>query len=423
MKILFINTYLSGGAAKGAKFLFNLIKKNTHGSRFLFLHGEKQRDSDFIKYNDFRWFDLLGSKKVSRFIRNIVVSKNVLEFGKNYKYDDRFSSFSLSQTTIKSISTEDFDIIHLNWIAKFFDYYLFFSQISKKQRIVLTLRDMNCFTGGCHHADNCTQFFNVCDDCPQLKLSSLNNDIKEIFLEKEKALFHLADDQMIIACPSKWVMLHSSKSRLLGRFEHVYIPHGIDINKYYLKDKMECRKKLGINTEKMIVLFVAHSLDNKRKGFEMLLKAFDNIKSENICLISVGNIQDKEKLNSKKFDHISLGYIDSDEKMADVYNSADVFITPSLAESFGFTIAESLCCGTPVISFETTAITEKIYDSKNGYLVELGSSSDLSIKIDKFLKQGVALSRKEIFLDASKKYSHIKMVDKYLDIYNKVLHK
>ena len=64
--------------------------------------------------------------------------------------------------------------------------------------------------------------------------------------------------------------------------------------------------------------------------------------------------------------------------MAEVYNMADVYVTPSLQESFGFTVCEAMSCGTPVVAFPVGGILDQIHHKKNGYLAKYESVEDLA---------------------------------------------
>ena len=65
-----------------------------------------------------------------------------------------------------------------------------------------------------------------------------------------------------------------------------------------------------------------------------------------------------------------------------VYSAADVFIAPSLAESFGYVILESLCCGTPVVAFNVGGIPDLIVHKENGYLAKYKDADDLAKGIE-----------------------------------------
>ena len=59
---------------------------------------------------------------------------------------------------------------------------------------------------------------------------------------------------------------------------------------------------------------------------------------------------------------IFTGFI-SDAQLRQLYNMAEVFVFPSFYEGFGFPILEAFCCGTPVITAETTACVEIAADA------------------------------------------------------------
>jgi glycosyltransferase involved in cell wall biosynthesis len=62
-----------------------------------------------------------------------------------------------------------------------------------------------------------------------------------------------------------------------------------------------------------------------------------------------------------------LGNLDK-SSLVQVYNAADVLVTPSLHEGFGMTILEAMACGTPVITSNTSAMPEVAGDA--GILVD-----------------------------------------------------
>ncbi|MGI8430169.1 MAG: glycosyltransferase family 4 protein [Solirubrobacteraceae bacterium] len=54
---------------------------------------------------------------------------------------------------------------------------------------------------------------------------------------------------------------------------------------------------------------------------------------------------------------LELGWV-SDERLAELYNAADVLLFPSLAEGFGWPVAEAMACGTPVVASDIPALRE-----------------------------------------------------------------
>ena len=53
-----------------------------------------------------------------------------------------------------------------------------------------------------------------------------------------------------------------------------------------------------------------------------------------------------------------------DQALADIYNSMDLYLAPSLAEGFGIPILEAQACGIPVITTDNTSMTELTFNGR-----------------------------------------------------------
>ena len=181
---------------------------------------------------------------------------------------------------------------------------------------------------------------------------------------------------------SRWIAAEAKRSSLLGRFASTIIPNGLDTSDFAPRDKMFSRDTLGVPRDKKVVLFVADSATNKRKGFDYLAKALEGLRDRSdLFLLSVGGSE--PKISGLPILH--LGRINHDRMLSIIYSAADVFVIPSLQESFGQTVTESLACGTPVVGFDTGGIPDMVRPGITGYLAPVGNASELGSAIVRVL--------------------------------------
>lgn len=309
----------------------------------------------------------------------------------------------------------DSDIVHLHWVNEgMLDFEKFFQLCNKK--IVWTLHDMNSFTGGCHHSDDCRKFQADCNVCPQLKNTIDDTIAKQMLSIKMMSLKNRNENSISIITPSKWLMNLSKSSILFSRFKHYVIPNVGNEHQFNIQNKQIARKQLGIPQGKYVVLFIAHHIDNPRKGIKYLQAAIKEVNSDDILLCAVG-----DKLNMEdELNIIELGYVFDENKMAAIYNACDLFVLPSLAENFPNTICESLLCGSPVVAFNVGGIPELII-SNNGILVEKENSKELANAIISFKNGEIKLDREFISQEVKNKISSSIVIPQVINVYKSML--
>jgi glycosyltransferase involved in cell wall biosynthesis len=72
--------------------------------------------------------------------------------------------------------------------------------------------------------------------------------------------------------------------------------------------------------------------------------------------------------------------------LAERYRSADMFVTPSLSETFGMTLIEAMSCGLPVVASETGGMPAIVGEGACGILVEPGNAAALASAILRLLR-------------------------------------
>lgn len=106
-----------------------------------------------------------------------------------------------------------------------------------------------------------------------------------------------------------------------------------------------------------------------------------------------------------------------DEKTVQKYfNKAIASLHPlAYSESFGLTLIEAMASGCPVIAFNQGSIPEIIENNKTGFIVE-----DVKEMIKAVSKIGI-IDRNYCRSYTEKRFNIPRMIDEYLDIYNKII--
>ncbi|NJO00627.1 MAG: glycosyltransferase [Bacteroidia bacterium] len=175
---------------------------------------------------------------------------------------------------------------------------------------------------------------------------------------KEKSLAQAHN--LSIISPSQWLHQHASRSRILKRFPHHCFPHGLDLQTFKPLDKQISRQILNLPSDKKVILFIADSVHNERKGFAYLMAALRLIPHDDLLLAIVGNGQPNQSPLAVQ----KLHFITDDRLLAAAYSAADLCVVPSLEDNLPNTVLEAMACETPVLGFAVGGIPEMIRPTK-----------------------------------------------------------
>lgn len=294
------------------------------------------------------------------------------------------------------------DIINLHWVGNMLNYPRFFTKVKKP--IVWTLHDNNPFQGIAHYR---------CERTLYEQFRDLENQVCEL---KSNAINQHPDISVVNLC--NWMKIEAEKSKAFANRPHVIIPNSIDISVFRVYDKVAVRKDLGLPVDKPILLFVSQSVENRWKGFDILKSAIMLLDRDCFLLI-VGEANDNLDVPCEK---MFMGTINDEQLMAYLYAAADAFILPTLEDNLPNTMVESLCCGTPVITFSNGGMTDYIKNMKNGIIVKDPNSDDLLQAINIFLDNMLQFDdRKMISHDNHEKFSPRLQAKRYVELYKSIL--
>ncbi|QDA30610.1 glycosyltransferase family 4 protein [Thermococcus indicus] len=152
-----------------------------------------------------------------------------------------------------------------------------------------------------------------------------------------------------------------------------HIPNGYNQDRIRTIPKSEARKKLGLSQDVKILFNLARLLPYK--GHRYLIDAMSIVVKERddiVCFIGgSGPLKEKlqEQINKLGLqEHVKLLGFVPDDQLALWVNAADLFVLPSLSESFGIVQIEAMAVGIPVVATINGGSEEVITSEDYGLL-------------------------------------------------------
>jgi len=174
--------------------------------------------------------------------------------------------------------------------------------------------------------------------------------------------------------------LRNTARKTLPKFRYDIIHNGVDIELFRPMGTRSLSDKNGVR-----LITVSRLVE--RKGIQYLFRALAELCSEmadnpklKLLVVGEGNYRSKlehlrNKLNLERI--VEFYGFCPNEKLPELYNQADVFVLPSLTESFGQVFGEAMACGLPIIGTNVGGIPEIVIDNENGLLIQPGDVAGL----------------------------------------------
>ncbi len=141
----------------------------------------------------------------------------------------------------------------------------------------------------------------------------------------------------------------------------------------------ELRRQWGLGPDDLAVVHVSRLA--AEKNYPLLFAAFDHIKSAHstarLIIVSDGPL--RRKLQRQRPDAIFTGFLPRAD-LARHYASGDLFLYPSLTETFGNVLTEAMASGLPVLAFDYAAAARYVKDGENGWLVPFGDERGFVVR-------------------------------------------
>lgn len=402
LKVLHLNyNDKKGGAAIAVNRIHECLKLNGVISKVLV--AKKTDDDD----------DFIGPSSTIDEIKYKIfeaLNRQILKLEKKVNYDSNSYNL-LPNNIIKLINTLDFDLINLHWIG---NNFLRIKDIKRIQKpIIWTLHDMWPYCGSEHYSIT-SRFL---DGYKKENKVHKGLDFERYCWENKVKNY---PKKINVIATSDWQLENVKKSALFKNNKANKIGLPLDFNFWKPINKSTSRNILNISENKNVILIGSENINSKRKGYKNLIRMLELKKNiNNLLILTFGENRIETNIENINFKNIRPNSYD----LRLIYSCADVYLSPSLQESFGQTSLESISCLTPVVCFDSTGTTEIIKHKLTGYISKENDYEDFYLGtkwVLENLKNKITLDRIN-YLKERFSYEHISK--SYINLYENIIQK
>lgn len=280
------------------------------------------------------------------------------------------------------------DVVHLhNLHDRYFDLRAL-PGLCARLPVVLTPHDAWLTTGHCAHSFDCERWTRGCGRCPYLGTPpAIRRDATARNLSFRAGIFR--SSSLHLVAPSRWLLDRFERSVARPGLRSARVIHnGIDTDVFAPGDRDRARRELGLPPDRTILLFAANLAGaNPFKDYASLSAALERLgrrpRERPILLVMLGGDAGGSSPEIRGVETASLPFVHDDAQLVRYIRAADIFVHPSRADTFPYTVLESMACGTPVIASRVGGIPEQITHEHDGLLVEPGDAASLAGAIDR----------------------------------------
>ena len=251
---------------------------------------------------------------------------------------------------------------------------------------------------------------------------SLRGSDVPYFNDRFNILYHFLTPLLrIILCnaakvTANSILLKELANRSFPRVPISVITNGIDTDFY--------TPAISFPVSPFNILFVGRLI--QRKGVNYLLQAFAKLRMEKEAVLTIagtGNLNDVLKKQTDELCLTDSVYFLGELRGKDLlkaYQSANVFVLPSLNEGMSNALLEAMACGLPVIVTDTGGTKELV--SANGIIVEKKSADALYnalLKLSTSPDQCIEMGKKSRKIAENMSWNN--MAEQYYELYQATL--
>ena len=255
--------------------------------------------------------------------------------------------------------------------------------------------------------------------------------------EKNKKLIqeHITQAKNLVATSDS--IIHCYDKLGVERSNIHKVTNGVVLENFRIKvNKNIEKKKYGLDSQALTLISVGRN--HEKKNYDLILKIAQILKAKTKLKFQFIIVGKGVKKLKNKINHLNLNknfflfeafpltsltnlFLPS-EDLIKLYKISDIFIFPSLIESFGIVIIEAMATGIPLVVSRVPGSKDLVKNNENGFMVSKNNAQEF-VKAIMNLHDNKKLHKriKKNCLNSVKYYDWQRVSDKYIDLYKKII--
>ena len=251
-----------GGAAQHTYQFHKLINEDG-GASTMFVRSKGTFDASVHEVRPSKWRTRVG--------RLFAAARRVLRYEASASY--AFDMDYLANVCVRDYLVDQLKKPDLVWVFQT-DGLLNIRDVRTIHRfygcpIILGMADRAPITGGCHYSFECERYLDRCGCCPLLTPSHENDRSRVVWSRKQ----HLLKDVPLgIVCGNEASAARARESSLFTGRPVKVLNWMVDEDVYHPMSRATARSVLGLPRERIVIMFAASLLNDRRKGMRELVE-------------------------------------------------------------------------------------------------------------------------------------------------------
>jgi glycosyltransferase involved in cell wall biosynthesis len=213
------------------------------------------------------------------------------------------------------------------------------------------------------------------------------------------------------------------------------IPNGVDTARFAAVPKTSLfQKRFGVSDDTQVLLTVGRH--HPKKGYDRIPQIAKILKDRNLKFLWVIVGRDHEGFDQRFPNAAELGIRTLTDRpepgedafslpsktLAAMYRAADVFVFPTLLETFGMVLVEAMAAGLPIVTTDAPGVRHVVTHEVNGLCSGVDDIDGMAAHVARLLTDGEFASEYgHRSLRSAARYDWSRIVAEYLDFYRSIL--